>query len=95
MSVSEKTRESTTIVTRTKSSSVDTEGPESQTNFDEPVRFQSQTRKKWVRELGDYMGLLMAEAAHFVWPAHHPCHYLEEISDQGSSVAGQKGGETG
>ena len=35
----------------------------------------------------DYMGLYVAEAAHFVKQIYRPCHYLEEIRNRGPFVA--------
>ena len=55
-------------------------------NFDETVRLQSEIRREWIREIRDYKGLLRAQVAHLVWPAHRPRRSPGETSVGGPIV---------
>ena len=55
-------------------------------NIDETVRLQSEKRREWIREIRDYKGLLRAQVAHPIWPAHQPSRCTGETSIGGPIV---------
>ena len=57
-------------------------------NLDETVRLQSEKRQEWVREIRERLqGIVRAQAALPVWPAHQPRRSREKTSVRGPIVA--------